>query len=158
MDPITVEAFVSETEVGDLAPGQTAIARLVDGTEAKGEITFISRSGDEETRTFAVEVTIPNPQRSIRAGMTAEVSVALPPRKAHRLPQNALTLDDEGRLGVRVAEEGVARFYPITILREEPDGVWIAGLPAKAEVIVIGQDFVRDGGRVAAVPAAEIPR
>ena len=154
LDPITVEAFVSETEVGRLALGQRAEARLVDGTVAEGEVSFISRMGDEETRTYAVEVTIPNPDRAIRVGMTAEISVALPPESAHFVPQTALTLDDDGRLGVRVADEGTARFHPVSILRETSDGIWVDGLPPRADVIVIGQEFVRDGSRVAAVPAS----
>jgi multidrug efflux system membrane fusion protein len=64
-----------------------------------------------------------------------------------------LTLDDDGRIGVRVAESGVARFYPITIIREEVDGVWVGGLPDSASVIVVGQEFVRDGRAVATAPA-----
>ncbi|HET7410334.1 MAG TPA: efflux RND transporter periplasmic adaptor subunit, partial [Paracoccaceae bacterium] len=154
LDPITVQAFVSEVEVGQLAVGQSAAVRLVNGMTAEGEVSFVSRTGDEATRTFAVEVTIPNPDRAIRAGLTAEVSVALPPKTAHLLPQSALTLDDDGRLGVRVAEDGTARFHAVSILRETPEGVWIDGLPPRADVIVIGQEFVRDGARIAAVPAS----
>lgn len=153
LDPITVEAYASEIEIGQLSLGQAATARLVTGEEAMGEVSFISRMGDEATRTFAVEVTIPNADHAIRAGMTAELSILLPPEAAHRIPQTALTLDDDGRLGVRVAEEGQARFYPVRIRRESRDGVWIEGLPETADVIVIGQEFVRDGSSISPVPA-----
>ena len=155
LDPVTVESYVSEQEVGQLSIGQPAEVRLVTGKAAEGEITFISRSGDVETRTFAVEVTIPNPGREIRAGVTAEVLVALPPQSAHLVPQTALTLDDDGRLGVRAADDGVARFHPVTIMRETPDGVWVGGLPPQADIIVIGQEFVREGRPVAATPASQ---
>lgn len=153
LEPMTVEAWVAETEVGSLAVGQQATARLVGGEVVEGEVSFISRAGDEQTRTFAVEITLPNPEGAIREGMTAEVSVALPPQAAHFVPQTALTLDDDGRLGVRVAEEGVAQFYPVEILRDAPQGVWVGGLPPRADIIVIGQEFVREGRRVEAVPA-----
>lgn len=155
LDPITVEAFASETEVGQIELGQAAAVTLVGGAVAEGEVSFISRMGDEQTRTFAVEVTIPNPDHRIRAGMTAEIAILLPPEHAHRVPQTALTLDDEGRLGVRVAEEGRARFYPVRLRRETPDGAWIDGLPERADIIVIGQEFVRDGSRIAAVPISD---
>lgn len=153
LDPITVEAFVSETEIGQLRLGQKAAARFVTGGEAMGTISFISRMGDEQTRTFAVEVTIPNEDHAIRAGMTTELSILLPAEKAHRIPHAALTLDDDGRLGVRVAEEGIARFHPIRIRRESREGAWVDGLPNEADVIVIGQEFVRDGSPVSAAPA-----
>ena len=159
LDPVTVESYVSEQEVGQLSVGQPAKVRLVTGKSAEGEITFISRSGDVETRTFAVEVTIPNPtagpEGGIRAGVTAEVLAELPPRSAHLVPQTALTLDDDGRLGVRAAEDGVARFHPVTIMRETPDGVWVGGLPPRVDIIVIGQEFVREGRPVAATPVGE---
>jgi membrane fusion protein, multidrug efflux system len=153
LSEVKVEAYVSEQEVDRLSLGQQAGARLINGIEATGEVTFISRVADEETRTYEVEVTLPNPDRAIRAGMTAELTVALPPQTAHLVPQSALTLDDDGRLGVRVAEQGVARFHPVTILRDAPEGVWAAGLPDRADIIVVGQEFVRAGRRVSATRA-----
>jgi multidrug efflux system membrane fusion protein len=150
LSTIKVEAFVSEQDVDQLRLGQSAEARLINGMTATGEITFISRVADEATRTFAVEVTLPNPKRSIRAGMTAELTIALPAQTAHLVPQSALTLDDDGRLGLRTALEGSARFHPVTILRDAPKGVWVAGLPERADIIVVGQEFVRSGRRVAA--------
>ena len=154
LSQVKVEAYVSEREVDQLALGQQAEARLVNGITATGEVTFISRMGDEETRTYEVEVTLPNPYGAIRAGMTAELTIPLPAETAHLVPQSALTLDDDGRLGVRVSEQGIARFYPVTVLRDAPEGVWVSGLAERADIIVVGQEFVRGGRRVAATPAA----
>jgi membrane fusion protein, multidrug efflux system len=155
LSEIKVQAFVSEAEVDQLRLGQQAEARLINGMTAVGEVTFISRMADEATRTFGIEVTLPNPDRRIRAGMTAELTVALPPQNAHIVPQSALTLDDDGRLGVRTAEDGTVRFHPVDILRDAPAGVWISGLPEQADIIVVGQEFVRAGRRVA--PTAVAP-
>jgi multidrug efflux system membrane fusion protein len=149
---VKVTGFVSEQEVDLIKIGQTANARLINGREIPGEISFIGRVSDPETRTFQVEVTLPNPDDRIRDGMTAELQIELPSRVATRIPQSALTLDDDGRLGVRLAEDGVARFYPVRIVREEVDGVWVSGLPDVASVIVVGQEFVRDGRAIQASP------
>ena len=50
---------------------------------------------------------------------------------------------------MRVAEAGpagdVARFVPVEMLRDSPDGVWVAGLADVARVITSGQDYVTDG-------------
>jgi multidrug efflux system membrane fusion protein len=55
-------------------------------------------------------------------------------------------LNDTGKLGVRVVGEGdIARFVEVEMLRDSVDGVWVAGLDDIATVIVVGQDYVKDG-------------
>ena len=65
------------------------------------------------------------------------------------LPQSALTLDDDGRLGVRTVSDGRAAFVPVSVVRDTTDGVWVSGLDATAEIIVVGQEYVTDGVPVA---------
>lgn len=148
LDPIKLVGFIPETEIGRVEPGAPAGARLSDGREVAGRVTFLARSADPTTRTFRVEVELANPDLSIRDGATAEIFISYAGQKGHLLPQSALTLDDDGRLGVRLAMDGRARFKPVTILRDTLDGVWLAGLPEKAEVIVVGQEYVVDGRRI----------
>ena len=145
LSSVKVAGFVSEREIDLLAVGQEARARLINGIEAVGNITFLSRVADEQTRTFAVEVVLPNPDGRIRDGMTAELRIDLPESKGHLVPQSALTLDDLGRMGVRIDEDGIARFRPIQILSLESGGAWVTGLANEARIIVVGQEFVRDG-------------
>lgn len=152
---IKVAGFVAESEVDLLAIGQSTTARLINGVTAQGSISFVSRVADEKTRTYAVEVTLPNPGGHIRDGMTAELLIDLPAGKAHFIPQSALTLDDAGRLGVRIAEDGIARFRTVKVMRDEADGFWVSGLADKTSVIVVGQEFVRDGRRVVATEAKD---
>ena len=40
------------------------------------------------------------------------------------------------------------RFRAVDIIEDDPAGFWVAGLPDEARVIVVGQEFVRDGRRV----------
>lgn len=148
LSTVKVEGFVSEQDVDKIAVGKPALARLINGREVEGEITFISRMADADTRTYQVEVTLPNPDGRIRDGMTAEIIVPLPAETAHLIPQAALTLNDEGELGVRVVEGESTRFTPIEILRDETEGVWVSGLPQTVDIVVVGQEFVRDGRRI----------
>jgi multidrug efflux system membrane fusion protein len=146
LDPIRIVGFVPETEVDRIEVGARAGARLVTGRELTGEVTFLSRSADPTTRTFRVEITVPNPDLSVRDGQTAEILVEADGAMAHLLPQSALTLDDDGTLGVRtVTQENAARFVPVTLLRDTINGVWVAGLPDEVAVIVLGQEYVTDG-------------
>ncbi len=146
LDPVKLVGFVPETEVNRVQLGARAGARLTDGNEVIGEVTFLSRAADETTRTFRVEITVDNTDLKIRDGQTAEIIIASDGKSAHLLPQSVLTLNDEGTLGVRtVTAEKKADFVPVTMLRDTIDGVWLAGLPEAADVIVIGQEYVIPG-------------
>lgn len=146
LDPVKLVGFVPETEVNRVHLGARAGARLTDGSDVIGNVTFLSRAADETTRTFRVEITVANPDLKIRDGQTAEIIIASDGKAAHLLPQSALTLNDEGTLGVRiVTAENRADFVPVTMLRDTIDGVWLAGLPETADVIIIGQEYVVPG-------------
>jgi multidrug efflux system membrane fusion protein len=145
LDPIVLVGFVSERDVDRLTVGAPASGRLVSGRAVEGGIRFVSQAADPATRTYRVEVAAPNPDLSIRDGMTAEIGIPLTSAPAHLVPQSALTLDDAGRLGVRLAVDGVARFAAVEIISDGPEGVWLAGLPDRADVIVVGQEYVADG-------------
>lgn len=155
LDPIKVVGFAPERVVNELAAGQRGEARLITGERFSAEVSFVSRSADTETRTFKVEATAPNPSGIYRDGMTAELSLRLADDRAHILPGSALTLNNEGALGVRIALENTnsptgvsAQFMPIKIVRDDASGIWVTGLPDSASVIVVGQEFVLDGSPV----------
>ncbi|MDA5555544.1 efflux RND transporter periplasmic adaptor subunit [Shimia sp. MMG029] len=149
LDPIRIVGFVPETEISRVYEGALAEARLTTGQQVAGQVTFVSRSADETTRTFRVEIAVPNPDLSIRDGQTAEIAISADGAAAHLLPQSALTLNDEGTLGVRLVDENNEVFFAATdILRDGTDGVWLGGLPEMANVIVVGQEFVTTGVEV----------
>ncbi len=150
LDPVMLVGFIPETEVSRAEVGAKATAQLASGESVAGEVIFVSRSADPTTRTFRVEIAVPNPELSLRDGQTAEIEISAAGKLAHLLPQSALTLNDAGVLGVRVVDDkSAAKFMPVELLRDTPTGVFVTGLPETAEVIVIGQEFVTDGVPVA---------
>ncbi|MEM9430147.1 MAG: efflux RND transporter periplasmic adaptor subunit, partial [Pseudomonadota bacterium] len=144
LDPIELVGFVPELDVERVTLGAEARARLSSGREVTGNVRFVARSADPLTRTFRVEIEVPNPDNAIRDGLSAEIVIALEGSIGHLVPQSALTLDDSGTLGVRLHVDGVARFNPVSVIRDDLEGIWLGGLPESADVIVIGQDFVTD--------------
>ena len=146
LDPVMVVGFVPETEVARVELGAKAAAELTSGEQIKGDVIFISRAADPTTRTFRVEIKVPNPDLRLRDGQTAKIVIAAEGTPAHLLPQSVLTLNNSGDLGVRiVTDESMAQFYPVTLIRDTAEGVWVSGLPDRADVIVIGQEYVTDG-------------
>lgn len=149
LDPIKLVGFAQENNISRLTVGATAGARLVTGEEVRGFLTYVSRSADPETRTFRVEVTVPNKDNTIRDGATAEIFIAFEGEKAHLLPQASLTLNDQGLLGIRAAVDDIARFMPVEIIRDTSEGILVSGLPETVDVIVVGQEYVVDGRAIA---------
>jgi multidrug efflux system membrane fusion protein len=145
LDPIKLVGFVPEAHVDRVTLGATAGARLASGRDVMGEVSFVSRSADPQTRTFRVEMMVPNPDQVIRDGQTADILIQSEGTPAHLLPASAMTLSDDGALGVRTVVEGIVEFVPVRMIRDTANGVWLTGLPEMADVITVGQEFVTDG-------------
>ncbi|WP_166416079.1 efflux RND transporter periplasmic adaptor subunit [Cochlodiniinecator piscidefendens] len=146
LNPIKLVGFVPEIDVNHVTVGAAARATLATGQSVEGEVTFLSRAADTLTRTFRVEIAVPNEDLEIRDGQTARITIASEGQTAHLLPQSALTLNNEGTLGVRlVGAQDRTVFAPVVFLRDSVEGVWLAGLPEQASVLVRGQEYVTDG-------------
>lgn len=155
-DPILVVGNISEREVGPVEVGSPATARLVDGREVSGTIRFIAPTAEASTRTFRIEIEVPNGDRSIRDGVTAEIQLAAGRTPAHHLTPAILTLNDEGEVGVRVVDrERRVHFQPVRIIADDGEGVWVTGLPRQAEIITVGQEYVSEGQTVEVAQAAD---
>ena len=64
-------------------------------------------------------------------------------------PKGVPRKESEIVLGLRAVDEtGHVVFHSATIVDDEADGVWLAGLPKTLTVISVGQEFVRHGDRV----------
>jgi multidrug efflux system membrane fusion protein len=152
LDPLVVIGAVKERDIGKLRKGREGIAHLVTGVSVKGEISFIAARAENETRTFRIDLLIPNKDGTLKSGVTADIEIPLAPKRAVKLPPSILTLNDSGKVGVRVVSPGQAvKFYPVKILSEEASGIWIEALPPRSKIITVGQDFVKPGQKVEAV-------
>ena len=60
LDPLIARGEVSERDLRYLKLGDEANVRLVNGQTVKGTVRYISRDASAATRTFRVEVAIPN--------------------------------------------------------------------------------------------------
>lgn len=150
LDPIRLVGYVPELDVDKVETGALAGARLTSGREVVGRVSFVARTAEPATRTFRVEVTVPNPDLTIRDGQTAEIGIMASGTDAHLVPGSALTLDDSGAIGLRTVDaDSRALFVPVSVIRDTMDGLWVTGLPDQADLIVVGQEFVRDGVLVA---------
>jgi multidrug efflux system membrane fusion protein len=157
LDPMLAVVEVAERKLAGVKVGDMAEVRLVTGESASGRIRFVAKTASQVTRTYRIEIELPNADANIPDGITAEVSVPLAPVPATRVPRSGLTFSSAGDLGVRtVSEDGVVGFVPVTVVEDEQIYMWLGGIANGSRVIVQGQDFVREGQKVEAVMAAEL--
>lgn len=150
LDPIVVRAEVSELDVGSVATGSKATVTLVTGAKMEGVVRLISREASAETRTFPVEISLPNPALALPSGMSAEVQLLADPVRAVMVPRSVITLAESGELGLRVVgADDVAYFVPVGVIDDTEAGLVVTGVPDGVRIIVAGQDLVRDGDKVA---------
>ena len=153
LDPILVKAEVSEVDLSAVSVGSTAKVRLVNGTEMDGTVRLVAREASAQTRTFPVEIALPNPDLTLPSGMTAEVSVFAAPTRAVVVPRSIITLADDGQLGLRVVgSDNLAQFAAVQIIDDTPEGLVVTGVPDGVRIITAGQDLVRNGEKVDVAP------
>lgn len=148
LDPMLFIGTVPEARIALAKLGLKAKIETVTGQKIDGEVSYISPTADDATRSFPVEIQIPNADGSVLSGITATAMVEMGTLPAHLLPQSVLTLNDEGAIGVRAVENEEVKFYPVTIVSDSREGVWVTGLPPKVDVITVGQEFVVPGQKV----------
>ena len=153
LQPLIVRAYVTENQIGNIKTGQMADIRLLNNTDATGKIRYIASVADDNTNMFKIEVAIDNEQQNLFAGISTEVSVGLQQVDAIKISPALLALDEDGNIGVKTVLDSQVQFTPIDIVKSESDGIWLTGLGKQADIITLGQGFVRAGDTVEAVMA-----
>lgn len=154
LDPIVAKGEIGERDLRYVVLGDDADVKLVNGETVMGTVRYISRDASSSTRTFRIEIAIPNADGAIPAGMTAEITVRATPADAVVLPRSVVTLSGSGDLGIRaVDKDHKVTFHQIDLVDDTPTGLVLGGIPADARIIVAGQDLVSEGDTVEAVEA-----
>jgi multidrug efflux system membrane fusion protein len=144
--PIEIVGFLTEKLITHVNEGDEAAATLLGGKKVMGQITFVSPTANQQTRTFEIEVTVANDDLAIKEGLTAKILIPVKEAKAYKISPSILSLSDDGTTGVKIVnQDNQVEFMPITLLKDTPTHLWIGGLPDKVRMITVGQEFVVQG-------------
>jgi len=155
LDPILVVGNISERQISKIEEGMSGKVTLIDGATHTGTVRFVSSVAEPSTRTYRVELEVPNANLDIRDGLTADIQIPVSTTMAHFVTPSVLTLNDDGIVGVKtVAPDNKVTFRPVDIIADQPDGIWLGGLPEKIRLITVGQEFVIDGEEVTPIDGA----
>jgi multidrug efflux system membrane fusion protein len=155
-NPMLAVGAVSEARRSSVKEGDKATIRFIDNSTRVTEVSFVSLSADTATRTYRVETRMTNANAAIPDGVTCEMVVDLGSIEAVPVPRSAIVFSDDGRLGVRIADSASrAQFVPVQIVDDGTNDIWLTGIDRASRVIVVGQEFVKEGELVQAVSAAD---
>jgi RND family efflux transporter MFP subunit len=150
---VRVSADVPESDFEAVTPGTAVKLRmLASGAERTGTIARRAPAADASTRTIHVEIDLPNADRSLPVGTTAEVLIDVgAPKPAVALPIAAASVRGK-RANVFVVEGTVAHARTVDVLGEALGRLYVdpKGLAERAQVVTLGRSTLRDGDAVTA--------
>jgi len=141
------ERYANDIEVG--TPVQLDLRRYGAGVRT-AEVTFAGSTIDPESRTFTIEATLSNEERTLKPEMSVRLRVTRATLEdAMVLPRTAVLRDETGT-NVYVVDRSdttaVARNQEIALGAETGGQVVVdSGLTAGDEVVVVGQNNVSSG-------------
>ena len=149
LDPLIVRADATQKEVQGLEVGQATFAHVLNDKTYPGRIRYIASVADDSTNTFRIEAAFENPGMKYKAGFSTQLNIELPTEPAMLLSPAFMALDEQGNIGVKVVnDDNIVEFKSVNLAKSTEQGVWLWGLGEQANVITLGQGFVRAGDKV----------
>lgn len=152
------DTSLQSMKLGDVL---TITADATPGTEFSGHISRISPSADQNSRSFEIEVTIPNPDGLLKPGMIASLNAnegAVAMTQLPVVPLTAITHAPQNpdAYAVMVMEERegkhIARLRPVTLGDSVGNAIVVkSGLQAGELVVTTGASQIADGEQVLVV-------
>jgi len=142
LDTVWLEIAVPEAQIANLAPGQSVTARLpaFAGESLEGTIQAVLFQANLDSRTVRVRVELPNTQRRLRPGMTAEVTLSRNVEDVLVIPSEAVIRTGRRALVMLAEDEGRYRPVEVRTGREFDDKTEVLeGLEAGQQVVASGQ-------------------
>ncbi|MGF2736151.1 efflux RND transporter periplasmic adaptor subunit [Marinobacter sp. DUT-1] len=156
IDRLKATGQVPQQSVSQVAVGQPVRIDLLDGGRLQGLVTFVASAANPETRSFAVEIAVENPELKRVAGGSASLRIALPEVKAMFISPAYLSLGDDGRPGIKYVDvNNRVVFAAVRLLSVSTEGAWVTGLPDEIRLITRGGGFVSEGEEVIPVDRSD---
>jgi membrane fusion protein (multidrug efflux system) len=157
LDPIQVNVGVPEAAIGRVREGETVTVTVaaLSNHSFQGRIRVVGVIADPTTRTYPVQILVPNPKYVLRVGMIAETRIQDTTMvKALTVPGASVVRDADGATLVYVYYPNEHRAYGkrVTIGSVYDREVEVtSGLSGAEQIVVGGAQQLRDGAAVQVV-------
>jgi RND family efflux transporter MFP subunit len=154
LNPIKVRVAIPEAEIGKVHEGARATVTIpsLDARQFEGKVETVGVAADPASRTYAVKIAVPNPERVLRAGMVSQARIFSPAMvNALTVPGDAIVHDPQGVAQVYVYSPSQKRVYARRVEVGEVIGNEVeirSGIAGDEQVVVAGQQNVREGSTV----------
>ncbi len=151
LNPVKVRVAIPESEIGKVRESERATITIpsLDGRQFEGKVEAVGVAADPASRTYAVKITVPNPEHVLRAGMVAEARIyGTATIHAITVPGDAVTRDPQGATQIFIYDPTAQRVYARRVDVGAPLGSEVeitGGLNGDEQVVVEGQQNVRQG-------------
>ena len=150
---VRVVAEVPEGDFGVVGPGTpVTIKALATARDLRAKIARLSPAADPSTRTVHLEIDVPDPDRSLPVGTTAELTIDVgAPTPATEVPLVAASVRGPKATVFVVDGDKTARKGVYAVKGERGGRLFLdPSLPAGARVVTEGRSLLKDGDRVEA--------
>ncbi len=148
LDPIFIKINASEKEIKNIFINQKAKVNIAEENYV-GLVNYISKTSDPQTRNFKIQVKVNNKNNKVLSGLSSEVEILLNPEKAFFIASSLISLDNQGKIGIKVVENNKVKFLPVKIISDVGNGYWINFNEEnnKKELFIItqGREYSVDG-------------
>lgn len=156
VEPLKAMLNISEQYYPMIKSGMKASIRadVFDGREFTGTVMLVYPTINPATRSFQVEIKVPNSDNSLKPGMFARVAMLLGEGEAFIVPANTVLQQEGTNLRYIFCEEnGVAKRYNVTIGKRLDEKIEIISDKIKEgdRLIVEGQTKLANDDRVKVV-------
>jgi len=156
LDPVKVRVGIPEDEVGKVREGDRAEVSIpsLNGQKFEGRVEAIAAASDPASRTYVSKIVVPNPSRVLLAGMVSDARLIGDAQvNAITVPGSAIVRDPRGVTQVYILAPGQNRVYGRRVEVGSMIGNEVeirSGLTGNEQVVVDGQNYVREGSLVKA--------
>ena len=148
MDEMKVIVAVPQTSITQITVGDPVSVDVAGMGRQAGKVSKIASITSSATRTFDVEILVPNAERKLRAGMTVEASIDVGFQPAFGMSPAHLSVAGDGTLTAKIDDGGTVRVVPVELVRSGVEQVFVAGLSDGDVLLTFGQAFVEAGDDV----------
>lgn len=151
LDTMQVGVDLTEKDVGRINEGQKVevLVSAISSEPLEGEVQSVSPVADPRTKTYRMEVVLPNENGLLKGGMTAEVRVAVAVEEDTVVIPVEAVLTRDGEQVVFVVEEGLACLRQVTLGLESGENVSVLeGIETGEQVVSRGQHYLQEGQKV----------
>ncbi len=140
------EAVIGKVQIGDIVK---VFINSISQEALSGTITAAAPSADLKKQTYLVKIQIDNPPSEIKGGMFAEVKL-IQDKAADciMVPLTSIVEEDGGKYVFVVNEDKVSKTQVDTGVSNDKEVQIISGINVNDEIVVKGQDFLKDGSTV----------